>query len=377
MKYLRYFILVFLLGAAAAFGVWYFTRGLKPSVLPPPSPAKEVSERISVPPGYAIEVFARDLPGARVMALDKFGNMWVSQTSQGVISLIEIENEKAIHSSAVFKNLNKPHGLAFDPADGVALYFAEEQAISKVTTYSDGSMEKIADLPSGGGHFTRTLGFGPDGRLYVSIGSSCNVCHEADAMRAKIFSMKNDGTDLKEFARGLRNSVFFVWNPGDGKMWATEMGRDNLGDELPPDEINIIEEGKNYGWPNCYGKNIHDVNFDRNTYIRNPCMEPFETSSRVDIPAHSAPLGLAFIPGGNDLLVAYHGSWNRTESTGYKIVRVKFDPAGGETLEDFATGWLDKGDRASGRPVDILALPGGVVYVSDDKAGVIYKIYKI
>ena len=180
-------------------------------------------------------------------------------------------------------------------------------------------------------------------------------------------------------------------------MWATEMGRDLLGDDIPPDEINIIEEGKNYGWPNCYGKNIHDDNFDKNTYIRNPCMEPFETGSHVDLQAHSAPLGLAFVPewgidsnmcfegleaacgGGfpdeywNDLIVAYHGSWNRTNPTGYKLVRVKMDDYGNSIgVEDFITGWLGpKG--VLGRPVDV-KFHNGALYVSDDKAGVIYKI---
>lgn len=183
-------------------------------------------------------------------------------------------------------------------------------------------------------------------------------------------------------ARGLRNSVFFTWHPVTQKLWATEMGRDNLGDNTPPDEINIIEEGKTYGWPNCYGKNIHDSEFDKKVYVRNPCMEPFETPSTIDIPAHSAPLGLAFIPSNSDwpkeywgnLLVAYHGSWNRSTPTGYKVVRHKFNEKGDyQGVEDFITGWLTpKG--ALGRPVDILVRPDGTLYLSDDKAGVIYKI---
>jgi len=149
------------------------------------------------------------------------------------------------------------------------------------------------------------------------------------------------------------------------------MGRDLLGDDMPPDEINIIEEGKNYGWPVCYGKNIHDTDFDHNTYVRNPCMEPFETPSHIDIPAHSAPLGLAFYK--NDLLVAYHGSWNRSVPTGYKIVKMNLD-ANGNYLgqEDFISGWLQEGN-ALGRPVDILA-DRGRIFISDDKAGVIYLV---
>jgi len=204
--------------------------------------------------------------------------------------------------------------------------------------------------------------------------------------------MNSDGSDFKEFAHGLRNTVFFTWNTETKEMWGADMGWDFLGDNLPPDEINILKGGGNYGWPICYGKNIHDTVFDKNTYIRNPCMEPFETSSYIDIPAHSAPLGLAFVPkdtekgkfGANitwprdywyNLFVSYHGSWNRTVPTGYKIVRYKFNEKGDYSrVEDFITGWLKPGDGLYGRPVDILVQSGGSMYISDDKAGVIYRV---
>jgi glucose/arabinose dehydrogenase len=160
------------------------------------------------------------------------------------------------------------------------------------------------------------------------------------------------------------------------------MGRDFLGDNLPPDEINILEKGKNYGWPNCYGKNIHDTVFDKNTYIRNPCMEPFETPSLIDLPAHSAPLGLAFVPSGKgwpkeyegNLLVAYHGSWNRTVPTGYAIRRFVLDSKNNVVKdEDFVSGWLtEKG--VLGRPADLKFASDGTLYVSDDRAGLVYRI---
>ena len=154
-------------------------------------------------------------------------------------------------------------------------------------------------------------------------------------------------------------------------MWETERGRDNLGDDLPPDEINIVEEGKNYGWPICYGKNIHDTNFDKNTYIRNPCEEPFEMPSYINIEAHSAPLGLVFVPEEGwpeeywyDLFVAYHGSWNRSVPTGYKIARIPLDDKGRKTgpIEDFISGWLTAGGRGLRRPGGILLLPPGVMF---------------
>ncbi len=385
---------------------WKNLRGVGPAIWPPvgdivkdlqgtPGPAENMTGfPLKLPDGFKIEVFAKDLPGARVIEFDSFGNMWISQTSEGVISSLEIKDGKVIRQNVVLKNLRKPHGLAFDPKQKTLLYYAEENKVSNIPTYSDGGPTKIADLPYGAGHFTRTLGFGPDGRLYVSIGSSCNVCIETDDRRAKIFSMNADGSNFQEFARGLRNAVFFTWNTDTKEMWTTEMGRDLLGDDIPPDEINIIpikagvNSGlsvldqnpiQNFGWPNCYGKNIHDDSFDHNTYIRNPCMEPFETPSHIDLQAHSAPLGLGFVPDSwpaeyrGNLIVAFHGSWNRTKPTGYMLVRIKLDSRGNYVgIEDFITGWLSSGG-ALGRPVDV-KFHEGALYVSDDKAGVIYKI---
>lgn len=338
--------------------------------------------RLTAPDFFEVELFADGLPGARVMAQDGLGNFLVSRTSKGVVTMLEMENGRVANKIDIFKNLNKPHGLALDPQMATMLYVAESDKISRVPLYSEGEMETVAKLPDGGRHFTRTIGFGPDDRLYVSIGSSCDVCHEEDPMRAKIFSMKKDGSDFQEVARGLRNSVFFAWDYVKGRMFATEMGRDWLGDDLPPDEVNIIERGKNYGWPTCFGKNIHDTEFDKNTYFRNPCMAPFETPSFIDLQAHSAPLGLAFIPEEgwpeeywHNLLVAQHGSWNSSVPVGYKIVRLKIDAKGNYLgTEDFMTGFMNDG-KILGRPVDILVRPGGEMFVTDDHAGAIYRVH--
>ena len=392
MKKIILLVLVISLAAAMAYaGVFYWQnlRGIGPVANSPPVnianviPQNTIGIPLKLPPGFSISIFAKNLSGARVMAFDSFGNMWVSRTSEGIITSLEVRDGKVVHQNDVFKGLRKPHGLAFEPgAERDVLYYAEEDKISQVTLYSDAQSKKIVGLPAGGNHTTRTIGFGPDGRLYVSIGSTCNVCHESDPRRAAIWSLNKDGSDFRPFAAGLRNGVFFIWHPETKKMWATEMGRDLLGDDIPPDEVNIVEAGKNYGWPNCYGKNVHDDNFDHNTYIRNPCMEPFETQSLVAVPAHSAPLGLAFVSSqgwpadyNHSLLVAYHGSWNRSVPTGYKVVRMKFNAQGNyQGTEDFITGWLVSKSKTLGRPVDILALAGGVAYLSDDKAGVIYKI---
>ncbi|HSR88935.1 MAG TPA: PQQ-dependent sugar dehydrogenase [Candidatus Udaeobacter sp.] len=390
-------------------GVFYYDnlRGIAPALFPPTNDiTKIVPETITVtsseavrprsinngalkmPPGFGISIFAKNLPGARVMITDKDGNIWLSQTGEGKISKLTLKNGVLSKQETILSGLQNPHGLAFDPEDSSVLYIAEETKISKtiIIGNSAGPLQKIVDLPKKGNHFTRTLGFGPDGRLYVSIGSTCNVCNESDIHYASLWSLNKDGSDFKQVARGLRNSVFFTWNPSDGRMWATDNGRDLLGDDIPPDEINIIDTNSasilNFGWPNCYGKNIHDTAFDKNVYIRNPCMEPFEKESHIDVPAHSAPLGLAFVPANagwpaeykNDLVVAFHGSWNRSVPTGYKVIIYHLDGEGNAlSLSNFVTGWIN-GKEASGRPVDIIFGKDGKMYISDDKAGVVYQV---
>ncbi|MDD5713008.1 MAG: PQQ-dependent sugar dehydrogenase [Smithellaceae bacterium] len=343
---------------------------------------------LSLPRGFSISIFANDLSGARVMILDRGGNMLVSRPWAGVVTKLFIRDGRVVDRKDILRGLRRPHGLAFDPQDQSILYVAEEDKISRAALNSDGAARKIIDLPAGGRHTTRTLLFGNDGRLYVSIGSSCNACVEKDKRRAAIYSLRKDGSDFRLYASGLRNSVFMVLQPGTSEIWATDMGRDYLGDDLPPDEVNIIRFERNYGWPFCYGKKILDEEFDSSSEAARTCNK--SEPSYLDIPARSAPLGLAFIPAEGwpaeyryNLLVALHGSWNRSIPTGYKVVRFKLDErgryldtdeSGAPRMLDFITGWLTAGDRSLGRPVDLLALPGGKLYISDDKAGVIYLV---
>ncbi len=362
---------------------------------------------LTIPKGFHISTFAKDIPNARVLAFDPTGTLLVSEPSQGkVVALIDADNDGVSEKKVtVVEGLNLPHGLAFKEG---SLYVGETDKVTKFSydqaIHTAKNKQKVVDLSGNGNHFSRTIGFSPDDKLYVSIGSTCNVCVEKNPMRASIYSANADGSNFAPFATGLRNSPFFVWHPVTHDMWATEMGRDLLGDDVPPDEINIVKNASFYGWPYCYGKNIRDSSFsltglDPVTKIGTVGKDICDRSvpSHIDLQAHSAPLGLAFIPTREvvnkyaiaqklttsglwpieyegDLLVSFHGSWNRSEPTGYKIVRIKLDKNGAyEGIEDFLLGFIEK-NGAKGRPVDLLFDQNGILFISDDKAGVIYRL---
>ncbi len=383
-----------LLGLVFA-GKFYYQnlRGVGPAFSPPSgnivqqlsSAQNSTGIPLTLPDGFSISIYAKDIKNARVLAFDPAGTMLVSEPASGsVVALIDADkNGGAEKTVTVIEGLNLPHGLAFH---NDKLYIAETNAVA-MYDYDGGAhkatqRKKLFDLPGGGNHFSRTIAFDTHNNMYVSIGSTCNVCVEKDTKRATILIANADGSNLRTYASGLRNAVFFTWSPFDQRMWATTMGRDLIGDDIPPDTINIVTQGKNYGWPYCYGKNVWDKTFDSSKKAEDFCktVEP----SYVDLPAHSAPLGLAFIPSSwgkeyfGDLLVAYHGSWNRSTPTGYKIVRIKLGNNGEyQSTEDFMSGWLQGAKNAAGslgRPVDLLFDTNGTLYVSDDKANVIYRI---
>ncbi len=331
---------------------------------------------LRLPPGFKISAYASGLGNARFMALDDGGNIYLSQPKEGKISVLRDKDGDGVADEIVVyaEGLNLPHGLAFD---GDWLYVAENDKVERLRD-EDGDLRAdkkeliVGNIPGPGGHYTRTIGFGPDDKMYVSVGSSCNVC-EDDPRRAAILQYDKDGGNEKIFSRGLRNSVGFVWHPSTGEMWATDNGRDWLGDDLPPDEINVVEEDEHYGWPYCYGQRIPDPKFD------DPAFCTTTEPPAVELQAHSAPLGLRFYEGDifpeeyrGNLFVAYHGSWNREVPTGYKVVRIRFHE-GKPVVEDFIVGWL-VGEEKWGRPVDILVGKDGSMYISDDHAGVVYRV---
>lgn len=389
-------LLIFLVGGFVGWVFWQRIGNVAPAILPPISPEevqpKKAGEPLSfplqLPPGFQMGIFAQGLNKARDLQLSEGGTLLLSLTDQGKVVALPDKDQSSQSDEVkeVLSGLDKPHGLAFLNNQ---LFVAEETKVSRYK-WDEGRLEARFDkvlfpLPSGGSHFTRSLAFDSQGRLFVALGSTCNVCFEKDERLAAVIVSDAEGKSPQVFAKGLRNAVFLKVHPQTGALWATEMGRDFLGDNKPPDEINILQENQDYGWPLCFGNKLHDTQFDKRVYIQifpqPPCGS---TQAPVwEIPAHSAPLGLVFInslqfPGDwqGDLLVAYHGSWNSSIPVGYKVVRLKVKDSKITGEEDFISGFL-QGNQALGRPVDLEFDKEGSLYISDDKAGTVYKIIKI
>jgi glucose/arabinose dehydrogenase len=342
--------------------------------------------KLKLPEGFHISVFANNIDSARMPTLSPGGVLLVSEMGEGkVVALPDPKHTgEAARVVNVLSGLNEPHGIAFYEGK---LYVAENDKVRRYD-WDEANLRatnptKLGDLPGRGGHSTRSIVFN-DGKMYISAGSSCNVCIEKDPRRAAVMEFNPDGSGMKIFAKGLRNAVGIAVNPKTDTVWATVNGRDWLGDNLPPETIyDLGKNGGDGGWPYCYGDRVPDPNFTKSG--DNRCAAVLEP--KVQMQAHSAPLGLAFSEGTmfppeyrNNIFVAFHGSWNRSVPTGYKIIRVKLEnkgqPIGG--AQDFITGWLAPGEtkhgRWMGRPVGIAFGSDGSMYVSDDAVGVIYRV---
>ena len=343
-------------------------------------------KQLKLPDGFYAAVFADNIDSARMLTFTPGGVLLVSESGEGkVVALPDPKHTgKAAREVDVLSGLNEPHGIAFNEGK---LYVAENDKVRRYD-WDEANLRasnpvKLADLPGGGGHSTRSIVF-HGGKMYISAGSSCNACVEKDPRRATVMEFNLDGSGQRIFAKGLRNAVGIAVNPKTDTVWVTVNGRDWLGDDLPPETIyDLGKDGGDGGWPYCYGDRVPDSNFTKSG--DNRCASVLEP--KVQMQAHSAPLGLAFYEGTmfppeyrNNIFVAFHGSWNRSVPTGYKVVRVKLDnngqPVGG--AQDFITGWLAPGEtkkgRWMGRPVGIAVGGDGSMYVSDDSAGVIYRI---
>ena len=332
------------------------------------TPGELLRERIKVPGGYKFTVFARDLGNPRLMQATPAGGIIVTAMRDGKILLVrgDGDGDGASDGTAVLRDgLDLPHGLLLE---GTALYVAEEGRLLKFDF--DGSALSneravLEGLPSGGNHVSRTLKRGPDGFLYLSIGSSCNSCIEDHAWRAAILRLK-EGEAPTVYAQGLRNTVGFDWQPGTGALYGADNGRDLLGDDRPDDEVNLIAEGKHYGWPFVHGFGIEDPEI----YRQKP-KDLAVTAPVHGLGAHVAPLALRFLRDGS-ALVAEHGSWNRSQKAGYRIVRLVFD--GATVREEAFLEGCEVDEEVICRPVDVIEAGDGSLYVSDDYAGAIYRI---
>jgi glucose/arabinose dehydrogenase len=335
---------------------------------------------IKLPPGFEISVYAGNVPNARSLTLSPKGTLFVGSLKEGKVYAVvsqagETEAKKIF---TVAQGLNMPNGVAFRNG---ALYVAE---VNRVLRYDDIDSHvanppkpvTVNDqFPKDRHHGWKFIAFGPDGLLYVPVGAPCNICEPDQNRYALISRLKADGTGTEVFARGIRNTVGFDWHPVTKELWFTDNGGDNLGDDVPPDELNHApKQGLNFGYPYCHGGDIPDPQFGK----KRSCSEFILPAQKLG--PHVAALGMRFYTGSmfpaeyrNQIFIAEHGSWNRSTPIGYRITIVQLENGKAVSYKPFAEGWLQRG-QAWGRPVDVLVMPDGALLVSDDEAGAIYRI---
>jgi len=336
-------------------------------------------DSINMPPGFKISLYAR-VPGARSMALSPGGVLFVGTRQDGrVYAAVDRDQDNtADEVVTVAKDLHSPNGVAFRNG---SLYVAEVSRVlrfDKIEAHLKDPPAPVvvnSSFPTDEHHGWKYIAFGPDGSLYVPVGAPCNVCEREDPRYASIMRMTPDGGELEVYARGIRNTVGFDWHPQTGVLWFTDNGRDWMGDDAPPDELNRApEKGMHFGFPYCHAGKIPDPEYGANR----SCSE-FQLPA-IALGPHVASLGMKFYTGSmfpaqyrNQIFIAEHGSWNRTEPIGYRISLVRLEANRAVDYSVFAQGWLQQ-DRAWGRPVDVLVMPDGALLVSDDRAGAVYRI---
>jgi glucose/arabinose dehydrogenase len=337
--------------------------------------------RIKLPPGFAIDVYASGVTNARSIARGEKGTIFVgNRLGQNVFALVDRDgDQKADDVKPLISGLRTPNGVAFRNG---ALYVAQ---VNRVLRYDD--IESHLDsppapvvvseaFPTDAHHGWKFIRFGPDGKLYVPVGAPCNICDRQDKPYATIMRMNPDGSGLETFARGVRNTVGFDWHPGTNELWFTDNGRDMMGDNVPPDELNrVAAAGQHFGYPYCHAGTVADPQFGKDK----PCSD-FRPPAQ-NLGPHVAAVGMRFYTGTmfpaqyrNQIFIAEHGSWNRTAPLGYRLTVAHLDATSNVVkYEIFAEGWL-QGVKAWGRPVDVEVMPDGALLVSDDEADVVYRI---
>ncbi len=353
---------------------------------------QETASGLRVPRGFQVELLAQGLAGPRRIIVAPGGtpagyDLLVAESKANRVTALRVSGAQVTRRSVFASGLDQPYGLAFG---NDSFYVANTAAVLrfpfKVGDLNvSGAGRKIADLTEGGynQHWTRNLLFSRDQKqLFVTVGSSCNTCEESDSQRAAISVMNPDGSDKRVFASGIRNPVGVALRPGTDDLWTVVNERDNLGDDIPPDYLTSVKSGGFYGWPYAY-TDIHRQVFPDPNYGDNASMVQKTIAPDVPIQAHSAVLGLAFYPlqGGQfpknfsgDAFLAFHGSWNRSVKTGYKIVRVDFEAGKPKEVSDFVTGYLKSDGGVWGRPVDVQIAPDGALLFSDDDGGKIWRV---
>jgi len=347
-------------------------------------------EKIVLPDGFEIKIYADDVENARSMAISPSGTIFVGNRNEdNVFALKDTDGDNVIDKKYLITNKlkNMPNGVAFHDGD---LYVAEVNKIWKFEnieenlSYADKFDEYLEepilisdDFPSDRHHGWKYISFGPDGKLYVPVGAPCNICESRNEIYASITRMNSDGSNREIYVKGVRNTVGFTWHPETKQLWFTDNGRDMLGDNIPPCELNkVTEKDQHFGYPYCHGNDIGDPEFG-GEYSCSDFVMPVQ-----NLGPHVAPLGLKFYTGKmfpdeykGDIFIAEHGSWNRSKKIGYRISRVKIENNKSVGYETFIYGWLDDDEQeAWGRPVDILILDDGSMLISDDKANAIYRV---
>lgn len=348
--------------------------------------SESLLQQLKMPAGFEISVFAKDLGNPRMIAVGSDGTVYVTRREQGdVLALKDTTGDgRADKQTTVASKLPFVNGITIHQN---RLYFVTDKQLYAADLQQDGTVGQpqilIDDLPDGGQHPNRTLGFGPDGMMYLSVGSSCNACDEPNKEHATLLQAPMDGSRRTIYASGLRNTIGFAWHPETGELWGMDHGSDWRGDDQPPEELNRIQQGQNYGWPFCYADRRPDVYLSANPKE----MTKEEYCAKTEAPvltyqAHSAPLDLVFYTGSQfpqeyngDAFVTMRGSWNRNPPVGYKVVRVRFQNGQPVAFEDFITGFLREDQMAQfGRPVGLGLAPDGSLMFTDDTNGVIYRV---
>lgn len=390
MKRILRFLATFIgVVALLLLGLYLFREPLMEEVAPrfgvrPPTGAAGVTE-LSLPAGFSSSIFAEGLEEPRFMTVGADGTLFVAERAASrVIALPDRDGDgEADETIVIADGFERPSSVIFRPGTS-ELYVGETPRVSRLLLDGFQVIERkvvIPDLPAQRGHHTTTVLFDDADKLYVSVGSTCNVCEEEDPRLATVWVYDADGSNARLYMKGLRNAVGLARNPLTGEIWASNNGRDLMGDDLPPETVYILEDGADAGWPFCHAGDIPDPDYGEEGSACAGIAPP-----AVKLQAHTAPLGLTFYDASlfpaeyqGDLFIALHGSWNRSTPVGYSIVRVPIDNENGKgqvagEVEDFAAGWLLENFDSTGRAVDVVVAADGALLVSDDKGGFIYRI---